>query len=237
MRWDWLPTYMPELVHGLLITLLVVGVSVVLGFALAVVLGLAQVRGGFISKLISRSFCSYIRGTPLLMQLYLLYYGIGSLFPLILGVREHFQWLVRLDALYYVLAAFTLSFAGYEGEIMRGAFLAVPRGELEAAEAIGMSRWQILRQVWLPSAIYKILPTLTGEVIGQLKSTPLTFTVPVMDLMGAAHRVMQDTYLIYEPLLIVAVVYLLITWAITSVFSQFERRLPVRRMAYVLPER
>ena len=231
MRWDWLPEYVPALANGLLITLLVLGVSVVLGFAMAVMLGLAQVRGGFISNLISKCFCNYIRGTPLLMQLYLLYYGVGSLFPLIPGVREHFQWLVRLDALYYVLIAFTLSFAGYEGEIMRGAFLAVPRGELEAAESIGMSRWQILRRIWLPSAVYRVLPTLTGEVIGQLKSTPLAFTVPVMDLMGAAHKVMQDTYLIYEPLLLVAGIYLILTWAITSAFSIVERRMPARRMA------
>ena len=231
MRWDWLPEYVPALAHGLFITLLVLTVSVVLGFALAVLLAIAQVRGGFVSKLISRCFCAYIRGTPLLMQLYLLYYGVGSLFPLIPGVREHFQWLVRLDALYYVLFAFTLSFAGYEGEIMRGAFLAVPRGEIEAAESLGMNRWQVLRRVWLPSAIFKVLPTLTGEVIGQLKATPLAFTVPVMDLMGAAHRVMQDTFLIYEPMLLVAAVYLLLTWAITSCFSVLERRLPARRLA------
>ena len=230
MRWDWLPEYMPALAHGFFITLLVLIVSVGLGFTMAVLLGLAQVRGGFISHFISKCFCNYIRGTPLLMQLYLLYYGVGSLFPLIPGVRENFQWLVRLDALYYVLIAFTLSFAGYEGEIMRGAFLAVPRGELEAAEAIGMGRWQILRRIWLPSAVNKVLPTLTGEVIGQLKSTPLAFTVPVMDLMGAAHKVMQDTYLIYEPLLLVAGIYLLLTWAITSAFSVIERRMPLRHM-------
>ena len=231
MQWDWLPAYLPELAHGLAITLLVLVVSVVLGFALAVLLGLAQLRGGFVSRNLAWAFCSYIRGTPLLMQLYLLYYGVGSLFPLIPGVRENFQWLVRLDALYYVLLAFTMSFAGYEGEVMRGAFLAVSRGELEAAEAIGMSPWQILRRVWLPSAIYKVLPTLTGEVIGQLKATPLAFTVPVMDLMGTAHKVMQDTYLIYEPLLLVAAIYLILTWVITSAFVAFERNAPTRRMA------
>ncbi len=229
MRWDWVPDYAAALAHGLFITLLVLVVSVFLGFALAVMLALAQVRGGMISSFISKCFCNYIRGTPLLMQLYLLYYGVGSLFPLIPGVREHLQWLVRLDAIYYVLMAFTLSFAGYEGEIMRGAFLAVPRGELEAGEAIGMSGWQILRRIWLPSALYKVLPTLAGEVIGQLKSTPLAFTVPVMDLMGAAHKVMQDKYLIYEPLLLVACIYLVLTWAITSGFSLIERQIPSRR--------
>jgi len=144
------------------------------------------------------------------------------LFPFIPGVRENFQWLVRLDAIYYVLAAFALSFAGYEAEIMRGAFLSVPRGELEAAEALGLSRAQVLWRIWLPSAFQRVLPTLTGEVIGQLKSTPLAFTVPVMDLMAVAHRVMQDTYRIYEPLLFVAAVYLALTFLIVQLFALAE---------------
>jgi len=222
MQWAWLPGYLPALLQGLGITLFVLVASVIGGFSLAVPLALAQVRGRTLPRSLSRVFCSYIRGTPLLMQLYLLYYGIGSLFPFIPGVRENFQWLVRLDAIYYVLAAFTLSFAGYEAEIMRGAFLSVPRGELEAAEALGLSRAQVLWRIWLPSAFQKVLPTLTGEVIGQLKSTPLAFTVPVMDLMGVAHRVMQDTYRIYEPLLFVAAIYLALTFLIVQLFALAE---------------
>ncbi len=222
MQWAWLPGYLPALVQGLGITLFVLVASVIGGFSLAIPLALAQVRGRTLPRSLSRGFCSYIRGTPLLMQLYLLYYGIGSLFPFIPGVRENFQWLVRLDAIYYVLAAFTLSFAGYEAEIMRGAFLSVPRGELEAAEALGLSRAQVLWRIWLPSAFQRVLPTLTGEVIGQLKSTPLAFTVPVMDLMGVAHRVMQDTYRIYEPLLFVAAVYLALTFLIVQLFALAE---------------
>lgn len=222
MQWGWLPGYLPALVQGLGITLFVLVASVIGGFSLAIPLALAQVRGRTLPRSLSRGFCSYIRGTPLLMQLYLLYYGIGSLFPFIPGVRENFQWLVRLDAIYYVLAAFTLSFAGYEAEIMRGAFLSVPRGELEAAEALGLSRAQVLWRIWLPSAFQRVLPTLTGEVIGQLKSTPLAFTVPVMDLMGVAHRVMQDTYRIYEPLLFVAAVYLALTFLIVQLFALAE---------------
>ena len=231
MRWDWLPDSVSSLEQGLLITLMVLVVSVVVGFLLAIPLALAQVRGGMLSYSLSKGFCTYIRCTPLLMQLFLLYYGIGSLFPLIPGVRDYLPWLVRLDAIYYVLLAFTLSFAGYEGEILRGALLAVPHGELEAAEAIGMSQWQILRRVWLPSALLRIWPTLAGEVISQLKSTPVAFTVPVMDLMGAAHKVMQETYLIYEPLLVVAAIYLVLTGLISAAFGWAERRIPQRRMA------
>ncbi len=226
MQWEWLPAYFPALWHGLLVTLLVLVVSVVLGFGLAVPVALAQVRGGKASPNLARGFCAYIRGTPLLMQLYLLYYGVGSLFPMIPHIREHFLWLVRLDAIYYVLLAFTLSFAGYTAEIMRGAFLSVNAGELEAAAAIGMSKAQVVTRIWFPAAFLKVVPTLAGEVIGQLKSTPLAFTVPIMDLMGVAHRIMQDTLRIYEPLLLVAAIYLALTLVIVQLFSRLERLLP-----------
>ena len=229
MRWDWLPTYFPFLVHGLLVTLMILFFSVIVGFILAVPIGLAQVTGSLATRSIAKAFCNYIRGTPLLTQIWLLYYGVGSLFPLIPGMRENFMWLIRLDAIYYVLLAFTLSFAGYEAEIMRGAFLSVPRGELEAARAFGMGPFKVTTRVWFPRAVLQVLPTLTGEVIGQLKSTPLAFTVPVMDLMGATSKIRQDTYIIYEPLIFLALVYMILTFIITRAFGYAERLIPTRR--------
>ena len=226
MHWDWLPKYAPYLLHGLGITLLILCVSVAVGFALAVPIGLVQVTGpGWLSR-VARGFCSYIRGTPLLTQIWLLYYGLGSVFPMIPGMPT---FIVRLDAIYYALLAFTLSFAGYEAEIMRGAFLSVPRGELEAARAFGMSGWKVTARVWFPSAVLKVLPTLTGEVIGQLKSTPLAFTIPIMDLMGATSKIRQDTYLTYEPLLFLAGIYMLLTFFITRGFGYLEGLIPQRR--------
>ena len=229
MRWEWLPKYLPNLIFGLGITLQILVISVVVGFLLAIPIGLSQVNGSRFSKTIAGGFCSYIRGTPLLTQIWLLYYGIGSLFPLIPGMRENFMWIIRLDAYWYVLLAFTLSFAGYEAEIMRGAFLSVPKGELEAARAFGMNSGNVLRRVWLPSAVLKVLPTLAGEVIGQLKSTPLIFTVPVMDMMSVTSKIRQDTYLTYEPLLFLAAIYLILTFFITRLFAYFESYIPVRR--------
>ncbi len=233
MRWEWLPQYLPLLAQGLYITLLLLVISVVAGFLLAIPIGLAQVTGPKSLRDLAQGFCTFIRGTPLLVQLYLLYYGVGSLFP-ILGSAfpafgENFTWLVRLDAFYYALLAFTLSFAGYEAEIMRGAFLGVPRNELEAARAFGMSPWKVLKRIWLPQAIRHVLPTLAGETINQLKATPLAFTIPVMDLMGVTSRIRQDTYLTYEPLLFLALVYIVLTFLITRAFNYFEGLVPSRR--------
>ena len=229
MRWEWLPKYLPNLMYGLGITLQILVISVIVGFLLAIPIGLAQVSGSRFSKTVAGGFCSYIRGTPLLTQIWLLYYGIGSLFPLIPDMRENYMWLIRLDAYWYVLLAFTLSFAGYEAEIMRGAFLSVPKGELEAARAFGMNHRKVLRRVWLPSAVLKVLPTLAGDIISQLKSTPLIFTVPVMDVMSVTSKIRQDTYLTYEPLLFLAAIYLILTFFITRLFAYFESYIPVRR--------
>ncbi len=229
MRWDWLPEYFPLLLHGLYITLFILVFSVVVGFALAVPIGLVQVTGSAPTRWAAKAFTSYIRGTPLLTQIWLLYYGIGSIFPLIPGFRENYMWLVRLDAFYYALLAFTLSFAGYEAEIMRGAFLGVPRGELEAARAIGMSPWKLTSRVWFPRAVFQVLPTLTGEVIGQLKSTPLVFTIPVLDLMAGISKVRQDTFLTYEPLIFLAIIYMILTYIITRAFGYIEKLIPQRR--------
>ena len=182
---------------------------------------------------LARGFCTFIRGTPLLIQIWLLYYGVGSLFPQIglafPSFKQNFMWLIRLDAYYYVLFAFTISFAGYEGEVMRGAFLGVPKGELEAGRAFGMSHWKILSRVWFPRAVRQVLPTLAGETISQMKSTPLAFTVPVMELMGVTSRIRQDTFLIYEPLLFLALVYVCLTFIITRAFAYVEAQIPQKR--------
>ncbi len=233
-RWDWLVKYFPLLLRGLWLTVLLWVFSCVLGFILAVPIGLVQVTGPTWLAGIARGFCTVIRGTPLLLQVWLIYYGFGSLFPQIAqyypAFRQDFMWLIRLDAFWYALFAFTLSFAGYEGEIMRGAFLGVPRGELEAARAFGMSPWKALIRVWLPRAVRLVLPTLAGEVVLQLKSTPLAMTVTVMDLTGVVrNRITQDTYIVYEPLMLLAVIYMCLTFVAVWAFGAVERMVPQKR--------
>ncbi len=221
-----MPNYAGPLVQGLSITLLVLGVSVIVGFLLAISLGFVQLTPRTAAGRLSIGFCNLMRGTPLLLQLYMLYYGLGSLLPLL--PRESFGWLMRLDAIYYVLLAFTLNFAGYEAVVLRAAFLAVPRGEIEAAQSLGLSSGQVFWRIWSPAAVSRVLPTLAGDVVAQLKSTPLAFTVPVMDLMDVAHRIMQDTALYFEPLILVALVYVALAACIMQVFAVLERK--VRRV-------
>lgn len=228
-NWSWFPKYLPLMIKGLWLTLQLFVISVVLGFILAVPIGLVQVTGPPWLAFIARGFCTVIRGTPLLIQLWLLYYGLGSLFPSIPGIRESFLWPVLREGFYYAALAFTLSFAGYEGEVMRGAFLGVPRGELEAARAFGMSPWKVLTRVWLPRAVRLVLPTLTGETVLQLQSMPIAFTVTVMELVGVASKIRQDTYIIYEPLMFMGFVYICLTFIFVYVFGLVEKMVPQKR--------
>lgn len=228
MRWEWVPKYSGQLAYGVGVTLLMLFSTSILGFFLAVPIGLVQVTGPWPLKMLAKGFCTIIRGTPLLLQLWLLYYGLGSLFPQFPEIRNSFLWPYLRESWPYGVAALTLSFAAYEGEVMRGAFAGVPQGELEAARAYGMSRFTLFRRIWLPRAVYRALPTLNGETVLQLKSTPLVATITVIDAYAVISKVRQATYLTYEPLLLLALIYLCLTAILVVAFRYFESKIPSR---------
>lgn len=250
MRWDWLdpnfreatgfyPQYALMFLKGIVNTLIVLAVSVVFGFLLAIPIGLVQVTGPAPLAWLARGFCTVIRGTPLLVQLWLFYYGIGEFLPLIprdvwnsdilFGLSGITVKDILVSAWPFALLAFTLNFAGYEGEIMRGAFAGVPKGELEAAKAFGMSKNKMLRRVWLPRAIHQALPTLTGEVVLQLQSTPLVATVTIADAFFVNTKVRQDLLIAYEPLMMLALIYMVLTAILVLVFGRLEKMVPTKR--------
>jgi polar amino acid transport system permease protein len=230
LNWSWLqtPKYQAMIGQGIWNTIWILVVTMGLGFILAIPIGFAQAVGPWYLARPAQAFCTVIRGTPLLLQLWLLYYGLGSLFPMYPWIRESELWPILRQAWPYAVLALTLSVAGYEGEVMRGAFKGVPQGQLEAARAFGMSRWGIFRRIWLPQAVARVLPTIGGETVLQLKATPLVATITVIDIYAVASRVRQDTFIIYEPLLLLALVYLIIAGAIVALFAWFESRLPKR---------
>ena len=228
LRWDWIPQYADKLVAGVGQSLLLLFTTSAVGFLLALVLGLVQVTGPKPLKWLANGFCTIIRGTPLLLQLWLLYYGLGSVFAQFPEIRSSFLWPYLRQAWPYGFLALTISFAAYEGEVMRGAFAGVPKGELEAGRAFGMGRFTLFRRIWLPRAINRALPTLTGETVLQLKATPLVATITVMEVYNVISRVRQDTYLTYEPLLLLALIYLILTGILIVAFRFLENLVPTR---------
>lgn len=228
MRWDWISQYQGQIAFGVGRTIILLVTSASVGMVFATLLGLAQVAGASWLRWLAGGFCGIIRGTPLLLQLWLLYYGLGSLLVHYPELRSSLLWPFLRQAWPYGFLGLTVSFAAYEGEVMRGAFSGVPHGELEAARAYGMGRWTLFRRIWLPRAIYRALPALGSGVIGQLKSTPLVATITMVDVYGAITEVRQATYLTYEPLLLLTLIYLALTAGIVTIFRLIENRVPVR---------
>jgi polar amino acid transport system permease protein len=229
MDWSWLPEYLPLLPRAIFITLQLVVFTIFFGLLLAIPLGLAQVTGPKWLAAAAREYCTFMRGTPLLIQLYILYYGLGSVFSSYPELRQGWYWFILKEGYYYAILAFVLNEAGYLGEILRGALLSVPKGELEAARACGMSPFQVLRRVWLPRALRNALPALGGEVILTLKATPLAALVTVADIFSVADKVRQETYIIYPPLIMVMAIYMALTFVFTRALNYFEMQVPVRR--------
>jgi|tagenome__1003787_1003787.scaffolds.fasta_scaffold20731906_2 polar amino acid transport system permease protein len=229
MTFSWLGNYGYLFVSGVITTFWLMLFSGILGFALAVAIGVGRVSPKWYVNGPCFAFTSVIRGTPLLVQIFILYYGLGSLFAATPAIRQTLTWLgiwpYLRDGFWYVVLALTLSVGGYVGEVVRGALLSVPRGEMEAGRAYGFRGLKLLRRIWLPRALQTMMPTLAGETVLLLKATALASTVAVVDLLGAANIVRAQTFRVYEPLIFVAVGYYLATLGIERVFRVMERRM------------
>lgn len=223
MDFSWLDGFIGELSRGVLLTVQLLLVSAVFGFLLAVAVALARLARNPLLAGMARFYTSVLRGTPLLVQIYILYYGLGSVFASFPLIRHSLLWPYLREGFWYVALALTLSVGAYVGEVLRGGLRAVPRGELEAARAYGMRPAQVLRRVWMPRALQMLRPALAGESVMLLKSTALASTVAVTDLLGAANLVRAQTLKVYEPLLVVAVVYIVLAFLIEQGFARLGR--------------
>lgn len=233
MSGDFLENLILKLLDGSVVTLKLLVLAGIFGNLAAVGIAVARVSHNPLLRLPAQGFIELIRGTPLLVQIYLFYYGLGALFAQVPEIRGSFLWPYLRDGFFYAVIALSVSTAAYSGEVLRGAILAVPRGEEEAARALGLSRFQILRLVILPRALRICLPTLGGETILLLKATALASTITVMDMMGVANFIRSQTFRVYEPLLAAAVIYIVMTFVLTRGFLWLERRLSPDRPAVI----
>lgn len=224
MDFSWLGKYGPLLLEGLWRTILLTVVAGIIGNVLAVLVGFGRISRNWWLSTACLGFTSVIRGTPLLVQIFLLYYGLGSVFAGWRAIHDTFLWTYLREGFWYMVAALAISTAGYTGEVMRAALLSVPRGEIEAGRAYSLSGFRLVRLIWLPRALTVVLPTLAGETVLLLKSTALASTITVIDLLGAANVVRAQTFRTYEPLLFVAVGYFLLTLLVERGFRTIETR-------------
>jgi len=177
--------FLPPLIKAMPLTLLLTATAGVIGLIFGTLSALALLSKSRILKWPAFVYTFIFRGTPLLVQLYLIYYGLGQILP---GtwVRHSFLWPYMRDGLWYAVFALSLNQGAYNAEVIRGAIKSIPRGQIEAALSIGMSRFKILRRVTLPLAFRHCMPVLTSDLIILLKSTSLASTITIMEVMGTA---------------------------------------------------
>ena len=220
-----------KLIEGLKMTLLLLVICGIAGNLLAVPVALARVSNNVFLRVPAYCFILIMRGTPVLVQLYLIYYGLGEVISQMPGVRSSIFWPYLRSGFWYAAFALTLNTAGYCGEILRGAITNISNGQIEAAKALGLRRLPIMRLILLPQAIRAALPALAGQNVLLLKATSLASTITVFELMAAANQVRSETFRVYESLFGAAIVYVALTYVLTTVFSLIETRLnrPYRR--------
>lgn len=209
----------PQLMRGLGITLFLTFISIILGTILGVLLALGKIYGG---KYLSRSVTLYIgliRGTPLMAQLFILYYGLPSI-----GIS--------LSPLLAAAIGFTLNSGAYQAEYLRGSIESINSNQIRAALSIGMTKWQGIGYVILPQALRRVIPSWSNEFIYLLKYTSLAYIIGATEIMTAAKIIASRNYRFFEIYLIVAFIYLIIVLFFTKILSIVEKKVKIPGFEY-----
>ncbi|RMS47143.1 Amino acid ABC transporter permease, partial [Pseudomonas coronafaciens pv. garcae] len=208
---------------GATLTLELVAIAVIAGLVLAIPLGIARVSRLWSVRALPYAYIFFFRGTPLLVQLFLVYYGLAQ-FDV---VRQGPLWPYLRDPFWCAVITMTLHTAAYIAEILRGAIQAVPVGEVEAARALGMSKWKALFYIVLPRATRIGLPAYSNEVILMLKASALASTVTLLELTGMARTIIARTYMPVEIFFAAGMFYLVMTFVLVQGFRLLEKLLRV----------
>ena len=226
MNWEVIfrPASLAMYGEGIVTTLGLLLSSLLVGGVLALVFALLLTGPSVWLQRIVGAYTFVIRGTPLLIQVYMIYYGLAQLDWIQARWDTVWPWTYFKDPFFCALLAFSLNTAGYTAEMLAGAIRETPAGEIESAQAFGMSRVTLMSRIVLPSAMRRTLPAYSNEVVMMLHSTSLASAVPAMlDVTAAASRIYSDFYLPFEAYLAAAAIYRTCTFCLIGVFKLVER--------------
>ena len=213
---------LPRFLNGTLITIELTLISIMIGLCLAVPLAVMRVSRNPLLRMPVYGFAFYFRGTPLLVQIFLIYYGSGQFQPLLSQIG---LWSFFREAHFCAILTLTLNTAAYTTEILRGAIEAVPFGEIEAARACGMSGGLLYRRIILPKAFRIAWPAYTNEVVFLLQATSLVSIITIMDITGVARVISARSFAFYELFIAAALIYLVLVYGVLFLFRKIEFRL------------
>lgn len=210
-----------KLLAGVPLTLELALLATTLGAVLALLLALMRASGNVVLNGAARLYVFAFRGSPLLVQIFLIYYGLGQF----RAVRLSVLWPFLREPFWCAVLALTLNTAAYASEIIRGGLAAVPHGEIEAARACGMSRTLAFRRIVLPLAIRQALPAYGNELVLMVKATSLASIITLMEITGIAAKLVSDTYRVIEVFVVAGALYLAINFVLTRLVMAVEYRL------------
>ena len=208
---DYMLGLVPVILGYVPLTLFIAGAGMVLALILGALLAVERVAKVPVLDWFVVLFISFFRGTPLLVQLFLFYFGLPQILPS----------LTQIDGVTAAIMGLTLHFSAYMAESIRAAIVGVERSQWEAAQSIGMTQGQMMWRIILPQAARVAAPTLVNYFIDMIKGTSLAFTLGVTEMMGAAQKEAAGSFLYFEAFLVVAIIY----WVIVEVLSQGQKRL------------
>ncbi|GEA32941.1 amino acid ABC transporter permease [Clostridium diolis] len=218
----------PEILKYLPATLEIALVSIIIGLLLGFIIAIIRIKQVPILNKVLILYVSFMRGTPLLVQLYLSYYGIPLVVEYInyrFGTKYNIN---NIPAMVFVFLAFALNESAYTSETIRGAILSVDKKEIEAGQSIGMTSVTIMRRIILPQALLVAIPNLGNTLISLVKSTSLAFTVSVMDVMASAKVIAGRNMRFFEVYIAIAIIYWVICLIIEIVFRKVEKKLNIQ---------
>ena len=225
--WRLIFSNIPELMQYLPITLEVTIISYVMSLVVGLAVALIKIHKPRVLYQITAFYVSFTRGTPVLVQLYLTYFGIPMILQFI-----NYKWGTNYNASFipsivFALVALSLNSAAYNSEFIRAAIESVDRGQIEAANSIGMTSWQTLRRIVIPEAFVVALPSLGNALINMAKSTSLVFTCAVVDITAGGKLIAGRNYRYFEMYLSLSIIYWAITLVISTIFRYLEKRVKV----------
>ncbi len=211
----------PKMLMGIGLTFQLLFLSLLLGTALAIILLLMRISGRRYLSWPTMVYIYIFRGTPILVQIFIIYYG----FPQLEFIRESIFWPILREPFGCAIVALTLNTGAYTSEIFRGGVIGVDRGLTEAGAALGLSATHRFIYITAPIAIRLSLPAYSNDVISLQKSTALASTITLLDMTGIARTIVAETYAPYEVFVSLMVIYLILTWIIQRSFGWIEKRM------------
>jgi len=216
--------FIAQILHGVALTLILLFCALFFGVILAVMFTLGNISQRKILTYPIKAYLFFIRGTPLLVQFFLIYYGTSQFSFL----RESFLWPIFQKPFNCAVLALAINTSAYTTVLFTGAIKSINKGEIEACKALGMSWLLMLRRIVLPTAVHNALPAYSNEVVMVLKATSLASTITLLELMGVTQRIISQTYASIEFLLLAGLIYFIINAFIIFAFRYIENRTSYR---------